>query len=126
MALNKPTVDEFVTRFPQFEGKEDLAQIIIDEASNQVSETWLEQDQKTAIMYLTAHLMTMQSQMEDNGGAGGGGSIKSESFGPISVSYGDVGSNASSNEADAALRSTSYGLEYIRLRNLNFPAIAVV
>ncbi len=70
------------------------------------------------LAYLTAHLLKKSGP---GGGVQGGtstaGPITQERVGELSRSYGtvDVGSNSS---ADALLATTSYGLEYLRLRRL--------
>jgi len=118
MAVQQPTLEEFTTRFPQFEGQDDQIEAAIAEAVNEISEAWIEADQKTAIMYLVAHMLTEESMAE---GSGGGGVVASESFGPISVSYASP-----SEEGDALLNGTLYGRRFLALRARSFPAIVVV
>ena len=118
MAVDMPTPEEFMARFPQFDGQDDQVEVALNEAARSVGETWIANDQKDAIMYLAAHLMTEEAQYD---GSSGGGPIASESFGPISVSY---ASPSSAN--DGYLATTIYGKRFIRLRKRSFPGIAVV
>lgn len=82
MAIDTPTVDEFLERFPSFEGKDDLIELLIPEAAGFVSESWKTEDQQPAIMYLVAHFLTMEGP-----GFATKGQVTSESFGPMSTSY---------------------------------------
>lgn len=65
--------------------------------------TWLDK----GAVYLAAHLATMTKRV------GTAGAVQSESVGSVSRSYA-----VSSSVDGAALRSTSYGMEYSRLLNL--------
>lgn len=73
-----------------------------------------------ALAYLTAHKMTLFTNSARASGVAGQVSSKSE--GQLSVSFAPiVGGGAS-----AALNSTSYGVEYNRIRNIcSMPGIAV-
>lgn len=124
MAVDVPTVDDIFTRFPTLEAEEDLVAAILPEAIAQVDERWRTQDQKIAIMYLVAHMVTVEANA--GGGADGAGvsvgNIASESLGPMSVSYKDSGSAAGSV---SDYQSTVYGKQFQALLRKNFPGIIV-
>lgn len=134
MAYEKPTLDEFRTRFPIFNdsASDELVEMLIEEAAGQVNTAWIESDYKPAILYLTAHLIATDNSAEGSdpgSGVGGdsGGEIASESWGPISVSYRarsipKMGDNA----FDQFYGTTSYGRRYMILVRRSFPAILVV
>jgi len=104
--VDVPTIDDFKARFSGFSGVPDpRIQLFIDEASRSVDDSWIAADQKTAILYLAAHLM----ESDDRAGAGTG-EIASESFGPISLSY--VRRDGSS---DGDYSSTQYGSRFAEL-----------
>src|ERR1044072_6817118 len=127
MAYVKPTVDDFTTRFPVFEDRdEDQIQICLDEAARSVDDSWVEADYAPAIMYLAAHLLvTDASQVGDAVVVGQQpGSIASESFGPMSVSYGSASTNSLNGSAEFG--STEYGRRYLTLLRNNNPPIVVV
>jgi len=111
-----PTVEDVVLRYPDLEVyDEDRLQALLNDAIDMVGPTWISRDRRKATMLLVAHWATSGETEGDPG------NIQSESFGPISVSYGSspsVGSNDFS--------STGYGRQYVALRRLNFPGIAVV
>jgi len=131
MPYEKPTVDQFTTRFPIFsEADEDLITALIDEAASRIDNSWREVDYQPAILYLTAHLLATDNSGEDESvefGAAGGNSVASESFGPISVSY---GRRASTMNPGASLydyyQQTEYGRRFYRLLKLNKPAVLAV
>lgn len=108
LAAQVPTVLEFQTRFPVFEDNSDAQiQAVIDEAKRDVGDDWVVEDQKPAIMYLTAHLLTTEE-----GDRAASGEIASESFGPMSTTY-----RASSTTAQ--WMSTEYGRRYAQIRRRN-------
>lgn len=77
---------------------------IIDLAKLRVSEKVFGELTELATAYLAAHMLTMRTR------SGAGGAVSSESEGSLSRSY-----TASSDKS--LLASTSYGQEYIALRN---------
>ena len=91
-----------------------MVQSALDEAARSVDTSWREADYADAILYLSAHWLTAE------GSADQAGVIKSESFGPISVSYG------SRSTSDEALASTQYGERFLELRRGNFGAPVLV
>lgn len=137
MAVDAPTVDEVLTRFPALEANAELVEAVLPEAIAQVDERWRQQDQKIAIQYLVAHMVTVE--VDAGGGADGGtgsgvavgqGPISSESFGSgMSVSYGNGGSGGAGvdglSASEIALASTIYGRRFANLRRQNFPRVVV-
>jgi len=127
LASEIPTVDEFVTRFPQFDGQDEVIEVVIPEAPRDVGDNWIVTDQKPAIMYLTAHLMTVEALALAGGGGGAArGSIVAESFGPMSTSYANPnGSGGDSSMASSYMR-TEYGKRYYQIARRNTPDVSVV
>lgn len=104
-----PTVDQFLARFPQFEGSsEETIQALLNEAVNYVDDRWTEADQQPAILYLVAHMLQVEEEQI------AGGAIASESFGPISVSY-------ARNTETNVMKSTVYGQRFLQMAKRNFP-----
>lgn len=118
MALDVPTADEVVERFPQFDGREDLIDVLIVEAQAEVNETWLERDQKRAMMYWVAHSITMEDNSADNSGQ-----VQSETLGPISITY---ATPVQSGKTADKYNQTEYGRRFIEIRKRNFPGVVVV
>jgi hypothetical protein len=114
MAYTAPTVSEFQSRFPEFEDVDDeLVQFAIDDATRMVGTNWIEADYKTGILLASAHLT------QTIGGAYDSGGLKAFSLGPISVTYAD-------GSSIAELNTTSYGQQFISLRNRNVRGPLVV
>lgn len=61
--------------------------------------------QELATAYLTAHMLTVSQR------AGNGGAVKSLKEGDLSLTYGDTA------QTKDPMASTSYGQEFIRIRN---------
>src|SRR3974390_275226 len=91
MAYIVPGVDDFRARFPAFDPvtyPDDLVQLVLDEASLQVDDTWTDTSAPIAILYLTAHILGIE-RMQSTGGVGaigGGGFLRGESVGPFAMS----------------------------------------
>lgn len=81
MAYVLATLDEFLARFPEFDGQDEAIEFALTEAARSVDDSWIEADYKTAHMYMAAHLLTAGEI------ASSGKEIASESIGPLSVSY---------------------------------------
>src|SRR4029078_8082328 len=78
MAYSAPTVDDFLTRFPEFvDQDEDLIQALLNEAGRQADGTWNDTDRKNAVMYLAAHRTQLSGGSYDTGG------LRSVSLGSI-------------------------------------------
>jgi len=130
MPYTVPTLQQFRSRFPIFDDKDDsVITALLDEASGQVDTSWRERDYQPAIMYAAAHLLATDNSGDGEDveiGAAGGGQIVSESFGQMSVSYSTGGSAAGSLSASERWGSTEYGRRYLSLLKQNKPAIMVV
>lgn len=119
MAVDAPTVDEVLARFPALEDEEELVTALLPEAIRQVNERWSQDDQKPAILYLVAHMVV--TERDAGGGVDGGGvaagDIASESLGPLSVSYRDTTSGANKY---GEYGSTIYGKRFLDIKRRNF------
>jgi len=128
LASEIPTVDEFITRFPQFEdADEDMLNMVIKEASGSVGDDWIVADQKPAIMYLTAHLVTMEASVASGGtGTAGRGTVVAESFGPMSTTYANPNAGGGSGSSASLYGQTEYGRRYWEIAKRNTPDVVVV
>jgi|GEM_PF-1197715 len=148
MTITPPTAAQFKARYPLFVSVDDtLVDLVIGEAvSGYVDETWRVADQVPAILALTAHLLAMEGHplttVEDDGSSGGGGGgstvtdrkVASIKVGDVAVSYKDGATTTSgggsgsggSSSGSSNLDTTAYGQQFVRLRNKNFPAVAIV
>lgn len=118
MAFVPVTVDDVLERFPKFEDTDELViAAVLEEAAALVDDSWIEADRKPATLYLVAHLLTQETgQQVDRPGT-----IVSESFGPMSVSYGQQGGGTTTNYA-----ATEYGRRFQEFQRRNFPGVLVV
>lgn len=133
MAVDAPTLEEVLTRFPSLEANAELVEAILPEAIAQVDERWRTEDQKIAIQYLVAHMVTVE--VNAGGGADGEGvvavgqgPITGESFGSMSVSYADGSGGVSSaglTGSEAVFASTIYGRRFADLRRKNLGGVVV-
>lgn len=130
MAYEAPTAAEIKTRFPIFADVSDpLIEAMIVEANRHVDRSWLEGDYKTAIQYLTAHMLLSEGLVTTGVTAGSfvpGGFIKSESLGDASRTYANIGEGSGSSGSDAELATTVYGRRFMALRRANHPPIVTV
>ena len=129
MPYTVPTVEQFTTRFPEFASNdEEQIAMLLQDSAYLIDDTWREVDYQPAIMYMTAHHLSGANSAADYGGGSAPGAVQSETFGPISVTYGGAGGGSSGNAAWAGspYNTTDYGRRYLRLRDGNFPAIYVV
>lgn len=126
MAFTVPTVADFQTKFTNFSVVPDATiQAAIDEASLTVGAEWLEKDAPRAILYLSAHILSMDGEPENSGGTStaSAAAIKKEVVGDVEIEYAvqaDVASGANS-----IYQRTYYGQRYLELLRRNFPAVAV-
>lgn len=118
MAFTAPTLADFVARFPRFAGVKYEAMItaLLVEATASVDDSWIEEDRTPGILYLTAHMLVM----ETGSSVDRSGTIASESFGPMSIAYGQSGGGALSQ-----FEATEYGRRFLDYQVGNFPAIAI-
>jgi hypothetical protein len=131
MSYDIPTLDDFRTRFPIFTQHPDpQVQMIIDEAAATIDTSWREADYKIAIMYLTAHLLAVDSsQVGDEVAVGSAGSssgvVSSESFGGMSISYA-TNSALQVAASKSTWGETEYGRRFYQLLIRNKPAIVSI
>jgi hypothetical protein len=115
-----PTVEEFRTRYPEFEEtSDDLIEIAISDAARSVDDSWLAGDYAPAIMSLAAHYLTAGSSAAEAVTDGGGPFIKAESIGRISTTYGDLPSSTD-------LTTTNYGNMYLEFFRRNRRHIVII
>ena len=121
MAIKLPDVNSMRTRFPEFSSvSESTIGFAIEEAAKSVDETWLEQDQITAISLLAAHLISEAAATSGTDGR----IVQSESIGPISVSYAQpLIRGAASGLSLSSLNSTTYGKRFASMLRKNFPPV---
>lgn len=132
MAYETVTVEDFNARFPIFAEREpDQVAAVLAEAIGKVDTRWRAQDYKPAILYLTAHLLTMDNSQDGEepaiGPSGAGQVIASESIAGMSVSYFNGSSNPSQGRVPSNdYEMTEYGRRYLRLLKANFGGPVVV
>jgi len=132
MPYTLPTLDQFRTKFPTFaDVGNGTIQDAIEEASASVDTSWIEADYQPAILYLAAHLMTVNGALWSSLGAGvggivGAGLVSEAKLGDAQVKLGSAGSSAGGGSSGSDLASTPYGLQYLRLLRRNHPAVALV
>lgn len=132
MPYTLPTAATFKAKFPTFAAVGDpTITLAIQEAGASVDQTWIEADYQPAIMYLAAHIMTIDGVViagSDLGSASGvinAGLVSEMKVGDVQVKL--SGSAGGSGGAGAAgLRSTGYGLRYLELLRRNQPAVVLV
>lgn len=112
MAVTAPTVDAFLTRFPVFEGQDELIEVLLVEATALVDDRWKAEDITPAILYATAHMVVSEGSADSL-------PVISESLGPISTAY------AFDAKADP-WTNTEYGRRFLALRKRNTGGSIVV
>lgn len=102
---------------PEFENV-DSARLntFIGFAENQVSEVIFELDHELAVAYLAAHMLALSTRNEDIGVNGLAGNITSKKEGDLALGY---ALPSALGTEDGTLSTTSYGIEFIRLRNMH-------
>lgn len=128
MAYTPPTYAEFITRFPIFDDlikwPQAMVEAVIVEATNNIDNTWVEADYKPAIMYQTAHILSIDNAAEGQEPSVGPQTyLSGESFSGMSMSYSKVEGSLGSSEIWG---STSYGRRYLDLlrKNRGGPIVA--
>jgi hypothetical protein len=129
MAYDPPTYADFIARFPIFNNvalyPQAVVEALIVEATNNIDNSWIEEDYKPAIQYLTAHMLALDNSSEGSEvQIGGLTNIAAESFAGMSVSYKTADSPPGS-AAGSSFGSTSYGRRYWALLQKNKPAVVV-
>ncbi len=109
------SVADFKLRYTEFSAVLDArVQVFLDDAELEMSETVWDTLYERGAYALAAHLLTL-SDKTAAGSTGAPGTVASRSVGDVSVSF--VSSGAK-NKEDEYFGSTSYGLDYLRLREL--------
>jgi hypothetical protein len=124
MAYEAPTYAEFIARFPIFDNQvtwpQALVEAVLIEATNNIDTSWREEDYKIAIMYQTAHILSIDNAEEGASPQVGPQTfMSSESFAGMSMSYSQFAQGAFSNSE--IWGSTSYGRRYLDLLRKNKP-----
>ena len=129
MAYVAPTATTFKARYAEFADVSDvLIGLVLQEAFDEVGETWLERDRARAQMLLTAHKLTMEGEPDrtsTGAGSAGTGLIKRDKVGDVETEFAGVTASAGDSSA-LGYGLTTYGREFAALMRKNFPAIAVV
>lgn len=129
MAFVAPTASDLKARFPEFGSvSNDLINLILAEALPKVGETWIEADRRPAILYLAAHLLSMEGEpARSSSGVGisATGPLKRRKVGDVEVEYAGGGEGGGSSDASGYMLS-HYGRRYRELMRANFPAIRAV
>lgn len=133
MPYTTPTAAQFKAKFPTFASVGDpTIDLAIQEASASVDLTWIEADYQPAILYLAAHIMTIDGVViagSDLGSAGGvinAGLVSEMKVGDVQVNLAGAAGGSGGAGAATGLRSTGYGMRYLELLRRNHPAVALV
>lgn len=124
MAYVPPTVDTFRIRYPEFAGVSgDLISLVLNEAIEEVGDTWIERDRAKAQMLLCAHKLSLEGEparSTSGKGTATTGAIKRRKVGDVETEYAGVSGTATG--VPSAYSGTSYGVQYWNLLKLNFPS----
>jgi hypothetical protein len=136
MPLPTVTAQDLQARYTAFADADvALIGLLLDEAKGAVDDTWIEADQKPALLAYAAHLLALEQADDYTASDGNGGTI--QVTGPLeSIEVGDVKtkfahvflSEAAKAAASSAggLSSTPYGRRYLQLLRRSKPAILVL
>lgn len=110
------------TKFPEFADQDDtFIEFSIEEAQRNVDDTWLAKDKMLALTYMACHYLAIAVNRAN---AVNTQMVQSESIGEISVTYAHVQEPTIKDPSD--LTTTPYGVRYLELVKLNFPAVMVI
>ncbi|TLX12143.1 DUF4054 domain-containing protein [Rhizobium sp. MHM7A] len=125
-----PTPATFKARYPEFAAVSDaLVQLVLNDAIDQVGDTWLERDRARAQMLLAAHILTMEGEpgrTATGNGTSGVGMVKRRKVGDVETEFAGTGSAAGGSGSMAWYALSGYGQQYLLLLRQNFPPIAAV
>lgn len=136
-----PTNVEVKTRHPEFAGVADArVDLFISDATRRVDDTWVEDDQKPAIIALTCHLMSLEGEPAltaslasggNTSGSANGKFLKRRKVGDTENEFAEsagtlAASQKSSTAAKAGYRSTPYGSQFLKILELNHSGVRVV
>jgi hypothetical protein len=122
VTISISTAASIKLKFPEFSSQPDATiEFAIEEAGLMVDNGWDDAEGTLALMYLAAHyLMVTISRAE----SGTGQVVKSENFGPMSVTYDTA--NQPTNLDPTDFTTTPYGLRFIQMAEHNFPAVLII
>jgi hypothetical protein len=130
MPYVQPTPADFKARYPEFQPVSDaLIQLVLNEAIDQVGDTWLERDRARAQMLLAAHNLTLEGEpgrSETGQGAAGTGFIKRDKVGDVETEFATPAAASGSGSSYGGFGGTIYGQQYWLLLKKNFPSPLVV
>lgn len=133
MPYTIPTLSQFRTKFPTFAGVADATiNMAIQEASASVDQSWFEVDYQPAILYLAAHILTIDGVLMDGlqlgavGGVVAAGLVEEAKVGDAHVKLSGSASGSGGGGSASGLASTPYGSRYRDLLRRNQPAVALV
>jgi hypothetical protein len=110
------TAQDIKDTFSEFSGTSDqLIERFLTQAERRVNVTQWGEKSDDATLWLTAHLLKIESQLRSGGGAAGG-PISQRKVGDLSVSY-----KIPTNVSDSFLASTTYGQYYLDLKTGIWP-----
>ena len=121
------SVTQFRARFPdQAEYSDERIQLFLDDAANiymGLNESRWCNNYDTAQAYLAAHLLTVGTATEAGDSSANAGPITSKSAGGVSVSKSVTTKDRS--DADDFYMSTSYGQQFLNIRNMCFVPVVI-
>jgi hypothetical protein len=135
MPYTLPTATTFKAKFPTFAPVADATiDLAIAEAGSSVDTTWIERDYQPAILYLAAHIMTIDGvlaaavDIDDASSVINSGLVTEMKVGDVAVKLasGSSGSGSGSGGSAFGYGSTAYGQRYLDLLRRNHPAVALV
>lgn len=141
--VSVPTSENLKARYPEFTSVNDArVTLFIEEATQSVDDTWIENDQSPAIMSLACHLMSLEGEPSASSGAGEGSDpsntnfkdgrfLKSRQVGDTKNEWAESASavaagQMSATASQAGYRSTTYGAKFLKLMKLNHSGMRVV
>lgn len=139
--VDVPTVVEVKARHPEFSSVDDTRiDLFISDATRQVDDTWLTDDQKPAIIALTCHLMSLEGEPAltaslanggNTSGSANGKFLKRRKVGDTENEFAEsagtlAAAQKSSTASQAGYRSTPYGARFLKLLQLNHSGVRVV
>lgn len=128
MAYVPPTAETFKARYPEFASVPDsLITLVLQEAIDEVGDTWVERDRAKAQMLLAAHKLTLEGEparSKTGKGTGNTGPIKRRKVGDVETEYAGASTGGASG-ASGQYAGSVYGVQYWNLLKLNFPSPAV-
>ena len=126
MAFVAPTAADIKARFPEFAAVADATIDSVLAETGFIDARWIEDDRRPAIMYYVAHQLVMSGQ-------GSSANAKLQAVGDFSrIKSGDLevsrsgGSSGSSSSGGGTFSQTNYGKQYLELRSLSFPSVAMI